>query len=401
MYDIIIVGGGIVGLATAYQLSQKLAPGSKKILVLEKESELAFHQTGHNSGVIHSGVYYKPGSLRATNCKVGRTAMVEFAKEHKIPHDVCGKVIVATKESELPYLEEIHRRGVANETPGVEMINADQLREYEPHCAGIKAVYVSSAGIINYQVVAKKYAELFKAWGGEIKLNTRVTGFNKADGSTEVITEKENFKTENIIVCGGSQSDRLAKADELEPGMRIVGFRGEYYDLVNKEKVKNLIYPVPDPQFPWLGVHFTRMIDGSVECGPNAVYAFKRDGYRKTDFNWKDTKDAVSYIGFWKLITSNIAYGIKEQYRSISKSAFLKSLQGLMPSLTMEDIAPGRAGVRALALAPDGNMFDDFKFVEKENAIHVLNAPSPAATASLSVGDTIATMAVERFALKV
>ncbi len=399
LYDIIIVGGGIVGIATAYQLSQRY--GEKlRILLLEKESELAYHQTGHNSGVIHSGVYYKPGSLRALNCNTGRKLLVEFCKEHHIQHDVCGKVIVATDESEVPYLEKIHENGIANGTEGLELIGPEAIKEIEPYCEGVKALYVGCSGIINYQDVGRKMAEIMQAKGVLIKLKQEVVNFNKKSAHTNVVTKKgKKFKAKHLIVCGGHQSDRLAKKYGLDPGMRIVGFRGEYYDLVNHDKVNHLIYPVPNPKFPWLGVHFTRMIDGRFECGPNAVFAFKREGYNKTDFNLRDVVSAVTYSGFWKLTTRHLAYGMVEQWRSISKKAFLESLQKLIPSLTMDDIEPGRAGVRALALAPDGNMIDDFKFVHAENAIHILNAPSPAATSCLSIGNTIADMAVEKFGL--
>ena len=396
-YDLVIVGGGIIGLATAYHLSQQYNLKEKKILVVEQEAELAFHQTGHNSGVIHSGIYYKPGSLKALNCNKGRKQLVDFAKEYKITHDVCGKIIVATKESELEHQERIFNNGISNGTEGLEWMNSDQIKDVEPYCEGIKAIWVPCAGIIDYRAMARKYAEIFQAAGGEIKLQTKVLDFNKANDGVEIKTSKGKIESKRIVVCGGSNSDRLAKAFNLDPGMRIVGFRGEYYELVNMEKVRNLIYPVPNPSFPWLGVHFTRMTDGSVECGPNAVFAFKRNGYTKTDFDMKDTADAVTYIGFWKLITRHIAYGIKEQYRSLSKKAFLEGLQGLIPSLKMEDIKPGRAGVRALALAPDGNMIDDFKIVSDELGIHVLNAPSPAATASLAIGEQIAGMVKEKF----
>lgn len=397
-YDIIILGGGIVGLATAYQLKQKLE-NKYTIAVLEKESTLATHQTGHNSGVIHSGIYYKPGSYRAKLCVEGRRNLVNFAKTHHIPHDICGKIIVARDESEIPYLETIYERGLQNGIEGVTLISGEQIKEYEPYCKGVKAIHVACTGIINFKRVADKYAEIFCAQGGTVLLNEQVKGFEGKTDHTLVHTQKNTYQARYVIACGGLQSDRLALLYGLKPLTRIVGFRGEYYELVNKEKVKNLIYPVPNPKFPWLGVHFTRMIDGEVECGPNAVFAFRREGYTKMAFSWKDTLDALRFKGFRKLTTKHFNYGIKEQWRSLSKRAFLKSLQGLIPSLTMADIHPGRAGVRALALNPDGTIADDFIFEHADNAIHVLNAPSPAATASLAIGDTISQMAIEKFTL--
>lgn len=396
-YDLIIIGGGIVGLATACQLSDRFRQRSLRILLIEKEPELAFHQTGHNSGVIHSGVYYKPQSLKAIICQKGRKALVSFAQKHHIPHDICGKLIVATQESELPQLEEIHRRAIANEVEDVEWLSAARITDYEPYCAGIKALRVGCAGIINYRTVAQKYAELFRAQGGDILLKCELLDIEEENDSTRLITNQGILHTRYLIACGGSQCDRIARKHHLEPNLRIVGFRGEYYELLNKERVRNLIYPVPNPNFPWLGVHFTRMIEGDIECGPNAVFAFKRDGYRKSDFDWQDTKDALTYSGFWKLVSKHLGYGIQEQYRSLSKRAFYKSLLPLIPSLKMDEIVSGRAGVRALALSPDGTMIDDFKFVHNRNAIHVLNAPSPAATASLAIGDYVAAMAQERF----
>ncbi len=395
-YDLIVVGGGVVGIATAFRISERYG-NQLNILVLEKERQLAFHQTGHNSGVIHSGVYYKPGSLKAINCHRGRDMLVDFCKEHAIAHDVCGKVIVATEESEVPYLDQIYQRGLENQIPGLEVLDSKGIKEHEPYCEGVKALYVGCSGIVDYAEVTHKMAEKLQLNGGVIKIGHEVLGFKRKKNGTLVKTNKGKFRARNMIVCAGLHSDRLAKLDNLNPGMKIVGFRGEYYELLNKEKVNHLIYPVPNPKFPWLGVHYTRMIDGSFECGPNAVFAFKREGYKKTDFKLRDVASAASYIGFWRLTTKHLAYGIKEQYRSISKKAFHKNLQKLIPSLEMSDITQGRAGVRALALAPDGNMIDDFKFVHADNAIHVLNAPSPAATSCLSIGLHIADMADAKF----
>lgn len=397
MYDICIVGGGIVGLATAYKLSEQLKDKGLKLLLLEKEAEPGIHQTGHNSGVIHSGLYYKPGSLRAINCRKGRKAVVEYAKKHKLPHDVCGKIVVATQESELPYLNKIFENGIANETEGIEKIGPAQIREIEPHCKGIAAIWVPSAGIIDYRAVCQQHAKLFKSNGGEIKFNNKVIDFQHQSTLTEIKTDKGVYTSRYLIVCGGAQSDRLAQKDGLDPQMRIVSFRGEYYELVNKEKVRNLIYPVPNPAFPFLGVHFTRMTDGSIECGPNAVFAFSREGYSRTAFNFRDTLDSLTHLGFLKLAARNLKFGIVEQWRSISKAAFLSNLQGLIPTLKSEDIVKGRVGVRALALPSNGVVMDDFQFVHSRNAIHVLNAPSPAATASLAIGEQVAEMAVERF----
>lgn len=397
-YDIIVIGGGIVGLATAYQLQEKL-PDRYRIAVLEKENALAIHQTGHNSGVIHSGIYYKPNSYRAKLCVQGRRNLVSFAKTHHIAHDICGKIIVARNESEIPYLETIYQRGIENEIEGLTLLNGEQIKEYEPYCTGVKAIHVACTGIIDFKAVAEKYAEIFSSKGGTVLLNEKVKNFERKAEHTLIHTDRNTFTAKYIIACGGLQSDRLAILYGLKPLTRIVGFRGEYYELVNKEKVKNLIYPVPNPKFPWLGVHFTRMINGEVECGPNAVFAFRREGYTKTAFSWKDTADALRFKGFRKLTAKHFSYGVKEQWRSLSKRAFLKSLQGLIPSLTMEDIHQGRAGVRALALNPDGTIADDFIFEQTDNAIHVLNAPSPAATASLAIGDTISQMAIEKFTL--
>jgi len=389
--DIIVIGGGIVGLASAYKLHIRF-PGLR-ILVLEKENEVAAHQTGHNSGVIHSGLYYKPGSYKAKNCVDGRRELVQFAKEHKIPHDVCGKIVVATNESELPFLNKVFDRGLQNDVEGIEKITPDKIKEIEPFCTGI----------IDYSDVARKYVELIEAGDSTCRVytNTLATGFDKYDGYTTVKTSKGNFKTRFVISCSGLQSDRVAKKEGVNPDMKIVGFRGDYYDLSEKgmHKVRNLIYPVPNPQFPFLGVHFTRMIHGGVECGPNAVFTFKREGYGKTDFNLKDTVEALSYGGTWKLFFKHWRFGLDEYKRAFSKKLFLNRLKKLIPSLEMDDIVPGRAGVRAMALDHDGEMIDDFKIEHHGNALHVLNAPSPAATASLAIGTAVCEMAVRQFSL--
>jgi (S)-2-hydroxyglutarate dehydrogenase len=390
-----------VGLSSAYKIN--LSHPNLKILVLEKENEVAAHQTGHNSGVIHSGLYYKPGSYKAKNCVEGRRELVSFAKEHNIPHDICGKIVVATKESELPYLEKIYNNGLQNGVEGVQKITAAQIKEIEPFCTGVAGLHVPCTGIINYAEVSKVLVELIesKFRGSKVLTGHEVTAFEKSSESTKVITPRGNFITKHIIACGGLQCDRLAEKDNVDPRMKIVGFRGDYYDLTQEgiHKVKNLIYPVPDPAFPFLGVHFTRMIEGGVECGPNAVFVFKREGYGKTDFNLKDTFDALSYGGTWKLFFKHWRFGLDEYKRAFSKKLFLNRLQKLIPSLTMEDITPGRAGVRAMALGQDGEMIDDFKIERKDNSIHVLNAPSPAATSGLAIGSAINEMASEYFNL--
>ena len=400
-YDIIIVGGGIVGLATAYKL-QAQNP-TKSILVLEKEKEVAAHQTGHNSGVIHSGIYYKPGSYKAIKCVEGRRELMSFVKEHNIAHDLCGKIIVATEESELAHMNKVFNNGVANGVEGIEMIDAKRISEIEPHCKGIAGIWVPCTGIIDYADVSRKYVELINNQFTSSKVLTghEVTGFEKSADYTTVVTPKGKFKGRYLVSCTGLQCDRIAKKEGVDPGMQIVGFRGDYYDLSEKgmNKVKNLIYPVPNPQFPFLGVHFTRMIHGGVECGPNAVFTFKREGYGKTDFNLTDTMEALTYKGTWKLFFKHWRFGLDEYKRAFSKRLFLNRLRYLIPSLEMDDIVPGRAGVRAMALDPEGEMIDDFKIERHGNALHVLNAPSPAATASLAIGTAVCEMAKEQFAL--
>jgi L-2-hydroxyglutarate oxidase LhgO len=401
-FDIVVVGGGIIGLASAYKITQNHP--DIRIAVLEKEDKLAAHQTGHNSGVIHSGLYYEPGSNKAITCAKGRKELVAFAKKHKIPYEICGKIIVATQDKELANLENILQNGQENEIEGIEKIGPDQIKEIEPCCQGIAGIRVPSAGIIDFTKVAEKLAELIEAKGNDNKVLTshRVTRFDKHDFYTRVVTDICPFSAKYIINCAGLHSDRIAKADGIEPGMKIVPFRGDYYELTEqaKEKVKGLIYPVPDPAFPFLGVHFTRTIDGNIECGPNAVFSFKREGYGKTDFSLSDTWDALSYWGTWKMFFRYWKYGLGEYSRVFSRKLFLKQLQRLIPTLGADDIKPCKAGVRAQTVGAGGELIDDFKIKRRNNSIHVLNAPSPAATASLAIGDHINQIATEYFELK-
>lgn len=400
-YDIIIVGGGIVGAATFYKMQRRFP--HLEILLIEKENRLADHQTGNNSGVIHSGIYYKPGSLKAVNCVNGRRELVEFAKKHNIPHDICGKLIVAADASELGFLEKIYQSGVDNGIEGMQRVSPEQIREIEPHVKGIDGVHVGCTGIIDFRRATEVMCELGVAAQNKSKVNLgeEVLGFERDGEWTNVKTNKSSYKGRYLIVCGGLQADRLAKKDGVNLKEKVVGFRGDYYELADhaKHMVKHLIYPVPNPEFPFLGVHFTRMTDGSIECGPNAVFTFKREGYGKTDFSLRDTIDALSYIGTWRLFMGNMKYGLDEYRRAFSKKLFLKTLQRLIPDLTMEDIVPGRAGVRALLLREDGDTRDDFRIEYTDHSIHVLNAPSPAATASLAIGDNIVEMAIQHFGL--
>lgn len=397
-FDLLVIGGGIVGLATAYTAARRF-PGIK-IAVIEKEQFLAQHQTGHNSGVIHSGIYYKPGSLKARNCVRGRAMLLDFVREHNIPHDVCGKLIVATAERELPALERIYARGKQNGVEGIDLLDSKGIRDREPNCAGLRALFVPTAGIVSYTRVAATLAELLRTrYHADIRVGHMVTGLATSNGITHVYTNNGVYMAARVIACAGLHADRIALMDNVEPGLRIVGFRGDYYELATHAQamVKNLIYPVPDPQFPFLGVHFTRMIEGGVECGPNAVFSFKREGYDKLDFDIKDTVSAFSYGGLWRLFAKHWRYGLGEYQRAFSKKRFLHSLQQLVPNLTMRDITPARAGVRAVALATDGSLIDDFAIVHGERSIHVLSAPSPAATSALSIGTTVCDMATSHF----
>lgn len=390
-YDYIIVGAGIVGLATAYKLQQKYP--NKSIAVLEKESSIGKHQTGRNSGVMHSGIYYKPGSYKALNCKNGHEQLIQFATVNKVKYDRCGKIIVATQEEELPVLEMIYRRGIENGIDGICYLNAQQIKEREPFIQGVKAIYVPTAGIIDFVQVGNKFAEKIHQINPKSNLITscEVYKVSHQNGSKTVETSSGNFTTATVIFCAGLQSDRMAKADGLNLDIQIVGFRGDYYELTPTatHKIKHLVYPVPDPDFPFLGVHFTRMVDDSIECGPNAVFSFKREGYSRISFSLKDTWESLMFAGTWKLFFKHWRKGLDEYHRAFSKVQFVKALRKLMPSLQLEDVKPARAGVRAQAVAANGTMIDDFKIYKHHGNIHVLNAPSPAATACLSIADEI------------
>jgi (S)-2-hydroxyglutarate dehydrogenase len=388
MFDCAILGGGIVGLATAMTLCRR-AP-SARVVVFEKENALASHQSGRNSGVIHSGIYYKPGSFKAKFAREGSRSMVEFCRDHGIKHEITGKVIIATEESELPCLENLFQRGLDNALP-VARLTAKQVAEFEPHVSCLGGIRVPTTGMVDYKEVCAKCANLVREQGGTIMSGTEVTGIRHVKGTHRIETTSGEFEARFLVNCGGLHSDRVARLAGLRPQARIVPFRGEYFELVPDKRhlVKTLIYPVPNPEFPFLGVHFTRMIDGSVHAGPNAVLAFKREGYHKMDFAFRDTWDTLTFTGFWKFARKNLPEGWMEMRRSMSKTLFVRSVQRLVPEIQESDIVPTHAGVRAQALLPDGSLVDDFLFVEGQNAIHVCNAPSPAATASLEIARTI------------
>ncbi len=390
MSDIIVIGGGILGLSTALHILQS-RPGTRLVLV-EKEQTIAAHQTGHNSGVIHSGLYYKPGSLKAINCREGYDRLLRFCREENIKHEICGKIVVATSRQELPQLHELHRRGVANGLNGLRFLNSAEIRDIEPHCAGISGLLVPEAGIVDYRAVAEKYAAKITEKGGEIILGERVMDIRHKGNQFEVIGQSHTWTAQAAVACAGLQSDRLARKTNPALPLRILPFRGEYYKLKQSsvQLVNHLIYPVPDPAFPFLGVHFTRMINGGVECGPNAVLAFGREAYQKTDFNLRDTLDALAWPGFHKVAAKHWRSGLGEYHRSFSKQAFVKALQNLVPEIQSEDLESGGSGIRAQACDRSGKLLDDFDFRVSKNMIHVCNAPSPAATASLAIGKTIA-----------
>lgn len=396
-YSVIVVGGGIVGLATALQLIKQKP--SLKILVLEKENELAKHQTGNNSGVIHSGIYYKPGSLKATNCMNGYHQLIAFCREQGIPFDLCGKVIVATSEEEKPLLQNLFVRGQQNGLQNLRKISAGEIKEIEPHVNGLEGIFVPQTGIVDYKLVAEKYGEVLKRQGVEIHLNEKVVNIQAGSSTTTVVTEKTSYATELVINCAGLYSDKVARLTVKDLNVKIIPFRGEYYKLKKDKEylVKNLIYPVPDPNFPFLGVHFTRMAKGGVEAGPNAVLAFKREGYKKSQINLAELAETLAWPGFQKVAAKYWRTGMGEMYRSFSKAAFTKALQKLIPEIQENDLVDGGAGVRAQACDREGGLVDDFLILEEKNVINVCNAPSPAATSSLAIGETVSGLALKRW----
>jgi L-2-hydroxyglutarate oxidase len=387
--DVAIIGAGIVGLAVGLQLVRKHP--DIKIAVLDKEGDVASHQTGHNSGVIHSGLYYKPGSFKARLCTEGREAMVQFCQQYEIPYDLCGKIVVATEEREIPGLNELLRRGRANGVADLRELNAEQIRELEPYASGIRGIHVPMTGITDFKMVAQRYASLIRVGGGEVLTGYGVTGIRRDPGGIVLETEGGVVHARFVVNCAGLQSDIIAKMAGASLGLKIVPFRGEYYELVPSKHhlVKSLIYPVADPRFPFLGVHFTRRIHGGVEAGPNAVLSFKREGYSRTSFSLPDALSTALFPGFWKMVAPNWKNGVGEMYRSWNKHAFTRALQKLLPSLSEQDIRPGGSGVRAQALDRNGKLLDDFYFVPQDRFLHVCNVPSPAATASLVIGREI------------
>ncbi|MCR9081376.1 MAG: L-2-hydroxyglutarate oxidase [Cyclobacteriaceae bacterium] len=398
LYDIAIIGGGIVGLATGLKILNERP--ELKIALFEKEDQLAKHQTGNNSGVIHSGLYYKPGSLKATNCIRGYHELIDFCKEEKIPFEITGKVVVATREEQKPLLDTLLERGLANGLTGTRKITLEELKEYEPHCAGVAALHVPQTGIVDYYQVALAYGRKILQKGGEIFLSHKVLEINSKEAINHIETSKGKFEAKLVINCAGLYSDKVAKlTDEQIKDVKIIPFRGEYYKLKQDKEylVKNLIYPVPDPNFPFLGVHFTRMKKGGVEAGPNAVLAFKREGYKKSQISIPELSETLAWPGFQKVAAKYWKTGFGELYRSFSKSAFTKALQELIPEIQESDLVDGGAGVRAQACDRTGGLLDDFAIRESAHAINVLNAPSPAATSSLSIGGTVAEMALKRF----
>lgn len=394
---VVVIGGGIVGLSTAMAVSSRFP--RLQVTLLEKEASLARHQTGHNSGVIHSGIYYRPGSLKARFTVAGARELIEFASERGIAHEICGKVVVAIDRAELPRLEELHRRAVANGVPGAAMIGASELREIEPYAAGVRALRVASTGIIDYVAVANAYADEIRSRGGEIRTSAQVLAITRDMPEFVVATTAGEVRAAHLINCAGLYSDVMARLAGCDPAVRIVPFRGEYYEIVphRRHLVRSLIYPVPDPAFPFLGVHFTRMVGGGVEAGPNAVLALKREGYRKTDLAVREALETLGYAGFRKLAARYWRTGAGEIFRSISKSAFVRALQRLLPELRAADLVPGGSGVRAQAISADGTLLDDFAIETLGGAVHVLNAPSPAATASLPIGRAVAERAAGYF----
>jgi (S)-2-hydroxyglutarate dehydrogenase len=396
IFDVAIIGGGIVGTAVGMSLQKDK---NLSVILIEAEDKFAPHQTGNNSGVIHSGLYYKPGSLKAKNCIEGRELMYRFCEENNIPYNRCGKIVIAVNDSEVPSLHELENRGLENGLKGIKRISKEEIKEHEPYAEGILGLFVPETGIVDYTLVTEKYVERITSNGGTVQNSTKFLNLVKKNGEMIMETSKGEIKTKVLVNCAGLQSDRIAQICGITPNLQIIPFRGEYFTLVKEREylIKNLLYPVPDPKFPFLGVHFTRMIKGGIEAGPNAVLAFKREGYKKTDFSFRDMLQMFSYGGFWKMAAMHYKMGLKEFYRSFNKSEFVHALQKLVPEIKSSDIYPGGAGVRAQALEPDGKLVDDFRIIEAENMVHVLNAPSPAATASISIGNTIAAIAKKRY----
>ncbi len=396
-YDIIICGAGILGLASAYQIKEKRP--DLKILILDKENALATHQTGHNSGVIHSGLYYRPGSLKAQNCINGYHLLIDFCDHQNIPYELCGKIVVATQPHELPVLERLYQTGNQNGLKGIKKLKKDQLREYEPYVRGLEGLHVPQTGIVDFSLVAQKLAEVIKGQGVEILLGEKVINLENSNGQVKVDTESSTFESKVMVNCAGLYSDKIAMLSDPNIDVRIIPFRGEYYRLTSEKQhlVRNLIYPVPDPSFPFLGVHFTRMINGGIEAGPNAVLAWKREGYKKSDIELRELMETLAWAGFRKVIGKYWKTGLGEMYRSFSKAAFTKALQRLVPDLEQKDLVRGGSGVRAQACDRNGGLLDDFKIKEDQHNIHVCKAPSPAATSSLSIGEHVARLALNRF----
>jgi L-2-hydroxyglutarate oxidase len=396
-HDVVVIGGGIVGLSTALRLKQQRP--ELRVAVVEKEAGPAAHQTGHNSGVIHSGIYYKPGSLKARNCIQGYYDLLEFCQEQHIPFERCGKVIVATRQEQLPALENLYKRGQENGLAGLRHLSGEEVREIEPYCTGIKGIFVPQTGIVDYKVVCERIAKVFQDLGGEVFYNSRVTSISRVQGKVVVATSAGEFQSKLLVNCAGLYCDKIAEMAGLKTDVRIIPFRGEYYALKAEKAhlVKNLIYPVPDPNFPFLGVHFTRRISGEIEAGPNAVLAYRREGYRKSDFHAGELWESLSWKGFRKVAMKYWKTGLGELYRSYSKGAFTRALQELVPEVKESDLEPAGAGVRAQACDREGGLIDDFVIREDEGSIHVLNAPSPAATSGLSIGTTVAALVLKRF----
>lgn len=397
MYNVVVIGGGIVGLASALKIKE----GNPKlrVAVVEKEKDLAMHQTGHNSGVIHSGLYYKPGSLKAKNCVDGYNKLIRFCDEEEIEYDLCGKIVVATNESQIETLNMLFERGVQNGLTGMKRLIGDELKSYEPYVNGIQGIHVPQTGIIDYKGVAHKYAEKIRHFNGDIFPDNKVLDIKENNGFMQVVTNRQTLTTRLVVNCSGLFSDKIAKLTGVPVNYRIIPFRGEYYKIKPHKEylVKNLIYPVPDPNFPFLGVHFTRMIGGGIEAGPNAVLAFKREGYTKSDVNLGDFAGSLGWKGFRKVAGKYWKTGFGEFYRSFSKAAFTKALQELLPDVQKTDLEPGGSGVRAQACDRNGGLIDDFLILEAEKVINVGNAPSPAATSSLAIGEHVASLALKRF----